>query len=63
MGQRGGLYGPWTAVRYGFGFLVLEPLSGARWMALLEQECESSPLYGCLMAYFYSLALLVLSLS
>ena len=41
----------------------LSTLSGARWMALLEQECESSPLYGCLMAYFYSLALLVLSLS
>ena len=30
MGQRGGLYGPWTAVRYGFGFLVLEhPLRGS----------------------------------
>ena len=42
----------------------LSTLSGARWMALLErEEYESSPLYGCLMAYFYSLALLVLSLS
>jgi hypothetical protein len=42
----------------------LSTLSGARWMALLErEEYESSPLYGCSMAYFYSLALLVLSLS
>jgi hypothetical protein len=42
----------------------LSTLSGARWMALLErEEYKNSPLYGCLMAYFYSLALLVLSLS